>query len=104
MFIKNYKGLAVVLSGLETTANGSGFSKATAVDISTNILAKTMSFLAVIFLLLMMYGGFLWMTAVGNDSRIKTSQTLITSAMIGLLVIAAAYAITAFLGDTFTVK
>jgi len=55
-----------------------------------------LSILGVIFIVLMLYGGYVWMMARGNEEEVKRSQDLIRAAIIGLIIITAAYAISAF--------
>lgn len=52
--------------------------------------------LGTIFLILILYGGFLWMTAAGNEERIKKATQVIGRAVIGLIIVAMAYGITYF--------
>lgn len=51
---------------------------------------------ATIFFVLMVYGGFLWMTARGNSEQAGKAKTLIIQSIIGSVIIAAAWAITNF--------
>ncbi|MBI4281378.1 hypothetical protein HY625_00995 [Candidatus Uhrbacteria bacterium] len=60
------------------------------------LIATVLSFVGVIFLILIIYGGVLWMTAGGAEDRITKAKGIITNAVIGLALIFAAYAITAF--------
>lgn len=60
------------------------------------IINVILSVLGVIFFVLLVYGGFLWMTSAGNEDKVKKAKTLITDAIIGLIIILAAYAISAF--------
>lgn len=60
------------------------------------IINVLLSVLGIIFFVLLVYGGFLWMTSGGNDDKVKKAKTLITDAVIGLIIILAAYAISAF--------
>jgi len=55
-----------------------------------------LSFIGVLFLILMIYGGYTWMTAVGNEQQVTKARTIIVAALIGVLVTVAAYAITYF--------
>lgn len=57
-----------------------------------------LSLLGIVFLCLMIYGGFLWMTAAGDEQKVKKSIDIITAAIIGLIIVTSAYAITAFVG------
>ncbi|MCU0679703.1 MAG: pilin [Planctomycetes bacterium] len=66
------------------------------------IIGYALSFVGVIFLVLMIYGGILWMTAQGNEEQTKKAKTLIVDAVIGLVIVMSAYAITAFVGQALT--
>lgn len=48
----------------------------------------------VIFLILMIYGGFVWATAGGDASKIEKAKGIIRAAVIGILITLGAYAIT----------
>lgn len=69
--------------------------------IINNTIAVIMSFLGVIFLGLMLYGGFVWMTAQGEQARVKLAKDLITTAVIGIIIVIASYAITMFVLGRF---
>ena len=66
---------------------------------SGQIVGAILGFIGVIFLILMIYAGFSWMTASGNESQVDKAKNLITAAIIGLIIVLAAYAITAFIGN-----
>lgn len=66
------------------------------------VISVILSFLGVIFLILMIYGGYTWMTAMGNEEKVKKAQQLIQAAVLGLIVVVAAYAITIFVMDRFS--
>ena len=52
--------------------------------------------MGVIFLVLMVYAGYLWMTARGTEEQIEKAKKIIMAAMIGLIITLGAYSITAF--------
>lgn len=56
-----------------------------------------LSFLAIIFLVLTLLAGFKWMTAQGNEEQIKKASASIKAAIIGLIIVLAAYTITWFI-------
>lgn len=87
------------LGGLDSTADNIGFIKRNLWGLVGGITAWLFSFLGIIFLALMISGGFMWMTARGNEAQVNKAKELITMAVIGLIIISAAYAITAFIGD-----
>lgn len=57
------------------------------------IITIALSFLGVVFLLLMIYGGYLWMTAHGNEEQVKKARNIIVAAAIGAVIVISAYAI-----------
>lgn len=61
-----------------------------------SIVNVTLSLVGVIFLLLTVYAGFLWMTASGDEGKVDKAQSIIRAAVIGLIVIVGAYSITNF--------
>lgn len=66
------------------------------------VVGSLLAFLGIAFLLLMIYGGFLWMFSRGNEQEVEKAKNLIQAAIIGLLIIVSAYAITAFVGGALT--
>ena len=64
----------------------------------TNILKLVLGLLGTIFVILVVYGGILWMTAGGNEEQLKKAQGVIKNAVIGLTIVLGAYAITWFVG------
>ncbi len=100
------------LTGLNQTANTvPAFKSQTAAktNFGTSFLASyagriigvVLSFVGVIFLGLMIYAGLMWMLAEGNEQEVTKAKDLITSAIIGLIIVFAAYALTAFIGQKF---
>ena len=59
----------------------------------SSIVQTVLSFLGVIFLILMIYGGYLWMTARGNEEQTTKAKNTITAAIIGIVIVLSAYAI-----------
>ena len=76
------------------------------------IVKAVLSLVGIIFTLLLVYAGFIWMTARGEEDKVKKATSIIQAAIIGLIITLAAYSITAFVvprvlerttGDTGTV-
>lgn len=65
-------------------------------DVAVNLINILLSALGVIFLLLVLYGGFLWMVAGGSDDQAAKGRKVIGNAIVGLLVVFLAFAITTF--------
>ena len=89
---------------LNTVGNASGFNTAqrSIEPIAGTIISVFLSLLGVVFLILMIYGGYMWMSAAGNDDKVSKAQSLIKSAVLGLIVVVAAYAITIFVISRLT--
>ena len=58
------------------------------------LIQAVLALSGMIFLVLTVYAGFLWMTASGNESKVEKAQKIITAAVIGLVIVSSAYAIT----------
>jgi lysylphosphatidylglycerol synthetase-like protein (DUF2156 family) len=63
------------------------------------LIGTLLAFIGVLFLILMIYAGLMWMTAGGNEQTVDKSKTLIINAIIGLVIVLAAYGITSFIGN-----
>jgi hypothetical protein len=61
-----------------------------------NILNYILTFLGVVFLLLIIYGGFTWMTAAGNEEKVKKGKSILQTAVVGLVIIVLARVIALF--------
>lgn len=62
-----------------------------AIGYIANIINIALSFIGVIFVVLIIYAGFLWMTARGNDSQVEKAQGYIKNSIIGIIVIFTAF-------------
>jgi hypothetical protein len=63
------------------------------------IIGAGLAFIGVIFFILIIYGGFIWMIARGNEQEVHKAKDIITAAVTGLIIVVCAYAITAFVGQ-----
>ena len=63
------------------------------------IIGLALSFIGVLFLILMIYAGITWMTAQGNEQQVAKAKSLMVNAVIGIIIVAGAYALVAFVGD-----
>lgn len=93
-----------VRAGLGTTASTAGLgTEATPLaEIVGNIIYAALSLTGVIFVILVIYGGFIWMQARGNQEDVAKAKKIIESAIIGIVLIGLAFAITAFVIDQIT--
>lgn len=72
------------------------------ITIIGRIINVFLGLLGVIFLGLLLYAGFTWMTSNGDEEKIRKAQGTIKNAVIGLIIIASAWAITAFILNALT--
>lgn len=89
------QGLKDAGKNLGTIADKSGVSKQDVGTIAGTAINAALTLVGLIFLILMVYAGFLWMTARGEESQIEKAKGMITAAIIGLVIVLSAYAITA---------
>ena len=104
------KGVDSALKGLNQSANKGFFDKDDEGNIDEGIITSIpgaigtvvgagLAFIGVLFFILIVYGGLLWMTARGNETQVVKAKDLIQSAIIGLIIVLAAYAITAYISE-----
>lgn len=60
------------------------------------VIQAALSLLGIIFLIIIVFAGYRWMTASGNEESIQKAQDSIKRAIIGLVIVLMAYAITYF--------
>lgn len=68
-------------------------------DIIVELIKIFLTFLGIIFVILILVAGFKWMTAAGNEDQIKEAKEQLSRAIVGLIIILSAYAITYFIFD-----
>ncbi|MCD4693870.1 hypothetical protein K8R62_00755 [bacterium] len=61
------------------------------------IVNAFLSFLGIIFITLIILGGYKWMTARGNEEQAKEGTTILRRAIIGLIITAGSWAIWLFI-------
>lgn len=81
---------------LQTSALNSNeiFGQQSMTDIIAVIIKTFLSLLGIIFTVLMLYGGYMWMTAQGDESKVEKAKSTIQSAVIGLIIVVSTYSIT----------
>ncbi len=95
--MRNLQGTATM--GGYKTSGVTEHSLASTLGKAVNIIA---SFLGIIFALLIIYAGFVWMFAGGDENEIKKAKGIIKNSIIGLAIVLSAYAITSFVMKILT--
>ena len=76
---------------------GAGFDLTLSIgDIMAAVIKGFIALLGVIFVVLIILAGYKWMNAGGEEERVREAKDTIQRAIIGLIIIIAAYAITEF--------
>ena len=98
-------GVDKALGGLDNTATGGGIKPTTDKNLPTiigGVVGAVLALVGVIFFLLILYAGFNWMMAQGQEEKITKAKETIFGAVLGLLVILGAYAITTLAARLFS--
>lgn len=86
-------------TGLEDAGGTSGAGYDTNQDLTAVIgliIQVVLGLMGVIFLLLTIYAGITWMTAAGDSKKVDKAKGILGTAVIGLVIVLAAYSISAF--------
>lgn len=81
---------------LRDTALGTTGGTTDVYVIAGKIINVVLGFLGIVLLGYLLYAGFLWMTSGGETEKAEQARTMITNAIIGLVIIVAAFAISTF--------
>lgn len=66
----------------------------------TQVLNVLLGFLGIIAVLIILLGGFKWMTAMGEEEKVGEAKKLISAGIVGLIILLAAYAIAKYVIET----
>lgn len=92
---------AITVGGTGLTATAGAANITTSGDqasitsyIGSYLIKPVFGLVGVAFFVLMVYGGVLWMTAHGNPKQVEKAQGVLTTAVIGAVIIVSAYVLT----------
>ena len=97
----NLDDTAKIGLGDGSNANSVPFNGMNPEKIIGRVIGIGLSFVGILFLGLLIYGGVTWMMARGNEEDVKKSMDLIQAAIFGIIIVLLAYAITVFITDAF---
>ncbi len=89
-------GPASCLTSINTAFSFVGGGTRSFPTIVSDIIRAFLSLLGIIFIGMILFAGYNWMTAMGEAEKVKTAKSTLVSAVIGLVLIIASYAITTF--------
>lgn len=83
----------------DIVADAAGYEKATnetLLQVAQTFTNGFLSLIGVILIGYLIYAGYNWMTAQGDEQKIEKAKSTITRAIVGVIIIMAAYAISVF--------
>jgi len=86
--------------GIEVGVN-TGLGTADLKTIIVRIVQVLLGFLGIAAVVVIIYGGYIWMTAAGNEEKVAQAKKILVNAIIGLTVILAAFAIVTYVVNKF---
>jgi len=87
-------------SGLDKAAEGTGLIRETdTTKLIAGVINSLLAFLGMLFTLLIIYGGFKWMTSQGKSDQVDEAKKVIQNSTIGLAVVVFSYVIVYFVLD-----
>lgn len=72
-------------------------------EVAGRVIKAVLAIIGSIFLMMIIYGGFIWMTAAGNDSKVQTGRNVLVWAIIGIIVIFLAWMLVAVIFESLAV-
>ncbi|MCX6796280.1 MAG: hypothetical protein NTW06_02155 [Candidatus Falkowbacteria bacterium] len=88
------------LENLKSVRQNSGYAdvdETGAASLAGSIVKVFFSILGIIFIVLMLYGGYNWMIAAGDNAKVEKAKDTIKRAVIGLIIVVSAWAIYIFI-------
>ncbi len=66
-----------------------------------DIIQLFLQFLGIVLLIIIIYAGFLWLTAGGNQEQVSKARKWITNGVIGMIIVSISWAIAIFIEESF---
>ncbi len=92
--------IAATSFSIESIGSSIGLGDADLKQTVLNIIRLVLGLMTLIAVTLIIYGGFVWLTAAGNEENVEKAKKIISAAVIGLIVILLAWAIVIFVAKT----
>lgn len=86
-----------ILESLNITAAVAELPTLTVGEFTGRIIQIALGLLGIMAFLIILYGGFLWMTSGGNEETIRKAKATLSAAAIGLAVILVSFGVVAFI-------
>lgn len=80
----------------DNVQNATGLGNKDPREIAAAVIRVMLGFLGIIAVMIILYAGFLWMTAAGNEDKITQAKGMMSAGVIGLVIVLAAFGIATF--------
>jgi len=70
-------------------------------NVITRMIKTALETVGAIFIVLIVYGGYMFVTAEGEEEKVKKGMNIIKPAIVGLIIILLSYSITLYVGIRF---
>ncbi len=87
---------------LSNVNDNAGFNDGPLTDTLGSLINVALGLLGIVFLLLTLYAGWLWMTAAGDAKNTEKAKNILVTAVVGLVILLSAYAISSFVIENVT--
>lgn len=87
---------APISRGLNRANEVAGLASKSATAVTANIVNVTLSMIGILFLVMLVFAGGLYLTAAGDTKRVERAKKLVAAAVIGLVLVVSAFAISTF--------
>lgn len=85
---------------VESIGSKLGLGEADLKETVLNILNLVLGLLSLVAVIMIIIGGFTWLTAGGNEEKVDRAKKIISAAVIGLIIVLLAWAVVIFVAKT----
>lgn len=103
-FVSANTAQQTALDGLATTNAQAQMSQGDPAQSIGAAIGVLLSILGLIFLIIVIYAGIMWMTASGDSAKVEKARKMLIEGAVGLAITLAAYAFTAFVVNQLTTE
>ena len=90
------------ITGMQQSAQGTGLDRsANLPEFIGDVIKGILGIIGVLFLILLIYAGILWLIARGDDAKIKKAREIIIASLTGFIIVMISYGLTSFVISLF---
>ena len=94
---------SILTGGLNDAAKDSGFNQTLSLPaLIGRFIGVMLGLMGIIFIVYLVWAGIMYMTAAGDDTKVKKAKQMINQSIIGIIIMVSAYAISSFIISQLT--